>query len=229
MKLFSNSIVIFVFFNLDNMPIYIDISVALDPKLPVWPESHGINISPLMTIEKGGWNVSRLDIDVHSGTHIDAPLHIVPGGKTTNEISMGKLIGDCVVLDCRGLNKITAEDLEKIGLPNGIKKLLFKTDNSRHWKNPFHKFQPDFCALAPEAASWVVEKGIHLVGIDYHSIQLFNDPPDTHQILLENEVVIIETLNLLEVDPGIYKLFCLPLKVNGVEGIPARVVLEKEN
>jgi len=208
------------------MPKYIDISVSLDAQLPVWPDSHGVNISPLMTYEKDGWNVSRFDIDVHSGTHIDAPLHIIPDGITTNEISLEKLIGDCVIADLRGLKKITAKNLDTLNLPKNTKKLLCKTDNSQHWKDPFHAFREDFCALTADAAQWVVDQGIHLVGIDYHSIQLFHDPPDTHQILLENEVVILETLNLLDVEPGVYRLFCLPTKVNGVEGISARVVLE---
>ncbi|RMG78718.1 MAG: cyclase family protein [Bacteroidetes bacterium] len=210
------------------MPAYHDLSVSLDPRLPVWPESHGVRISRLMTAEKDGWNVSRLDIDVHSGTHIDAPLHLLPDGKTTNEIPLEKLIGPCVVADLRGRAKITATDLAGCDIPDGTQKLLCKTDNSRHWVNPFHTFREDFCALTADAAQWVVDRGIHLVGIDYHSIQLFHDPPDTHRILLENEVVIVETLNLLDIAPGTYRLFCLPTKVNGVEGISARVVLEAE-
>ena len=207
------------------MSKFIDITVALDPRMPVWPESHGVNISPLMTIEKEEWNVSRLDIDVHSGTHIDAPLHIIPDGKTTNEIPLEKLLGACVVADCRGLEKIEAKDLAFLQLPTDTRKLLLKTDNSRHWREPFHTFREDFCALTSDASQWIVDRGIHLVGIDYHSIQLFHDPPATHRILLEKEVVIVETLNLLNVVPGNYQLYCLPLKVNGVEGIPARVVL----
>ena len=204
----------------------IDITVPLSPRLPVWTDSHGVNISRLMEIEKDGWTVSRLDIDVHSGTHIDAPLHIVPNGKTTNEIPLEKLIGKCIVADLQGLEKITADDFAKLNLPKDTKRLLCKTDNSRHWKNINHEFQTDFCSLKPDAAQWVVDQGIELVGIDYHSIQLYHDPPDTHQILLENEVVILETLNLLDVEPGEYRLICLPLKVEGVEGISVRAVLE---
>jgi len=186
----------------------IDITVPLSSRLPVWTDSHGVNISRLMEIEKDGWTVSRLDIDVHSGTHIDAPLHIVPNGKTTNEIPLEKLIGNCI-------------------LPKDTKRLLCKTDNSRHWGNIHHEFRTDFCSLTADAAQWVVDNKIELVGIDYHSIQLYHDPPDTHQILLENEVVILETLNLLDVEPGEYRLICLPLKVEGVEGISVRAVLEK--
>ena len=204
----------------------IDISVPLSPSLPVWTDSHGVNISRLAEIEKDGWTVSRLDIDVHSGTHIDAPLHIVPNGKTTNEIPLEKLIGKCIVADLRGLKKITAADLENLDLPKDTKRLLCKTDNSRHWVNFNHEFRTDFCSLTADAAQWVVDHKIDLVGIDYHSIQLYHDPPDTHQILLENEVVILETLNLLEVEPGEYRLICLPLKVIGVEGISVRAVLE---
>lgn len=205
----------------------IDITVPLSPRLPVWTDSHGVNISRLMEIEKDGWTVSRLDIDVHSGTHIDAPLHIVPNGKTTNEIPLEKLIGKCIVADLQGLKKITADDLAKLNLPKDTKRLLCKTDNSRHWKNINHEFRTDFCSLTADAAQWVVDNGIELVGIDYHSIQLYHDPPDTHQILLENEVVILETLNLLNVEPDEYRLICLPLKVEGVEGVSVRAVLEE--
>lgn len=205
---------------------YIDISVALHPDMPVWTDSHGVNTSRFMSFEKGdGVTVSRLDIDVHSGTHIDAPLHFVENGKTTNEIPLEKLLGTCYVVDMRGKEKITAKDLEEANIPKDVKKLLFKTDNSKLWENPFHSFYLDYCALTADAAQWVVDRGIHLTGIDYLSIQLYYDAVDTHVILLENEVVILETLNLTEVEPGYYELICLPLKVHNMEGISVRAVL----
>ena len=211
------------------MPQLYDISVPLQAGLPTWPESHGIHISRLMTLEEGGWTISRLDVDVHSGTHIDAPLHIVPGGKTTCDIPLEKLVGPCFVAEFFDCKVITAEDLERASLPRDVKKLLLKTDNSRLWDDPRHPFYEDFCALSADGAQWVVERGIHLVGIDYLSIQRFHDSPQTHVILLENEVVILETLDLRAVPQGTYELWCLPLKVVGVEGIPARAVLRKGN
>ncbi|MCB0643291.1 MAG: cyclase family protein [Phaeodactylibacter sp.] len=205
----------------------IDISVTLDEQLPVWPDSHGVHISLLMDMAAGEEaNVSRLDIDVHSGTHIDAPRHFLRDGAYTHEIPLEKTVGHCQVLDMRGKDRITADDLQHAALQPGIEKILFKTDNSEKWRDPHHTFDPNFCALTADAAQWVVDRGIHLTGIDYHSIQLFYDSMETHRILLRAKVVILEGLNLLNVDPGTYKLLCLPLKVHGVEGISARAVLE---
>ncbi len=208
------------------MKKYHDITVGLHPNLPVWPDSHGIHISKLLTLAKDGWNVSRLDIDVHSGTHIDAPLHILPDGKSTDEIPLEKLIGRCFVADMRGKKQITAKDLDQLTIDSHTKKILFKTDNSALWKDKSHPFHKDFCALTTDAAQWIADRDFHLAGNDYHSIQLFDDKPDTHIILLQKEVVIVETLDLSEVTPDrYYNLICLPMKVKGVEGIPARVII----
>ena len=209
------------------MGYLIDISNPLHEKLPVWPESNGVNLSRTMDQEKGDMaTVSYLQIGVHSGTHIDAPLHFIPGGKTTEEIPLSKLTGHCRVLDLRGHKTITPELLDQQNIPADTRKLLFRTDNSEYWKDLSHDFRKDFCALTKEAAQWIVDHNIHLVGIDYHSIQLFEDPFTTHEILLKNEVVIVETLNLADVNPGPYQLWCLPVRIRGVEGAPARVLLE---
>ena len=114
------------------MKKYHDITVGLHPDLPVWPDSHGIHISNLLTIDEDGWNVSRLDIDVHSGTHIDAPLHILKEGKTTNEIPLQKLIGRCYVADMRGKKQITARDLEAMNIDEQTKKILFKRNDRKN-------------------------------------------------------------------------------------------------
>jgi arylformamidase len=173
-------------------------------------------------------NVTRIETGSHTGTHIDAPLHFVDGGKTTAEIPLENLVGPCQVVDMTGKTKITAADLDLLDLPQGTQKLLFKTDNSRLWEDMTHSFFEEFCALTADAALWVVEHGIHLVGIDYLSIQLYHDTFDTHVILLSNEVVIVEGLDLRKVAPDAYRLICLPLKMEGVEGTLARAVLETE-
>ncbi|MBR9922104.1 MAG: cyclase family protein [Bacteroidetes bacterium] len=205
----------------------IDISNPLHPALPVWPGSHGIHINKLMDQEKGDEaTVSRLDIDIHSGTHIDAPLHFIKGGKTTAEISLSKLNGPCRVVELRGIKSIRPEHLDALRLPKETKKILFKTDNSKKWQNLSHPFDKDFTALSPEGAKWITENDIELVGIDYHSIQRFSDPTETHITLLKKEVVILEGLNLGHIQPGPYRLWCLPVSIKGVEGAPARAVLE---
>ena len=207
----------------------IDISVPLSPGLPVWPGDQKVEIKQQFDMRKGDEaNLTSLKLSSHTGTHIDAPLHFVNNGKTTAEIPLEKLIGTCQVIDCQGLNKISADDLIKLNIPASTKKLLIKTDNSKLWENPKHSFFENYCALTADAAQWVVDHGIHLVGIDYASIQLFTDTADTHIILLSNEVIIVENLDLRFVNPGSYRLVCLPLKIEGVEGTVARVILEEE-
>ena len=210
------------------MPKLIDISVPLQPGLPVWPTSKPLSITQTDSMKNGSAaNVTRFETGSHTGTHIDAPLHFVDDAKTTLEIPLEKFVGPCQVIDLQGKAKITAADLETLNIKPGTEKLLFKTDNSRLWNNMTHPFFEDFCALDAGAAQWVVDHGIHLVGIDYLSIQLYHDSPETHVVLLSNEVVIVEGLDLREVEPGGYRLICLPLKIKGVEGTLARAVLEE--
>lgn len=204
----------------------IDISVPLHPGLPVWPGNPEVLIEFTMRMAEGKHaNVSRMALNVHSGTHIDAPLHFIHEAKTTADIALEKFCGPCQVLSFEGQKAITADGLEALQLPAGASRLLFKTDNSKKWDDPSHSFDTTYCALTAGAARWVADHGIVLVGIDYLSIQLFHDPPDTHVILLEKEVVILETLDLRGVAPGPYELLCLPLSARGVEGIPARALL----
>ncbi len=205
-----------------------DITVPTHPELPVWKDDNKAEIWQSARIADGDiCNVSNLKMGVHTGTHIDAPLHFVDGGKTTNEIPLLQLVGKCFVVALEGRKEITAQDLKSAKIPLDTSKLLIKTDNSRLWKDLSHPFYEDYCALTPDAAEWVRERGISLVGIDYLSISLFKDPPEiVHQILLEAEIVIVEGLNLTDISAGHYQLHCLPMKVRGVDGIPARAILE---
>lgn len=206
---------------------YIDISVPLHPNLPVWTGGYGVHISALQQLRSGDIaNVSRLDIDIHNGTHIDAPLHFVDGGKTTDEIALDRFLGPCHVVEIKGVKAIGRQELEAAGIPWGIKRLLLKTDNSELWTNMSHPFVEDFSALSPDGAQWAVDRGIDLIGIDYHSIQRFADPPDTHIILLQHEIIILEGLDLRDAAPGVYELICLPIKIRGVEGASARAILK---
>ena len=205
----------------------IDISVSINESLPVWPGSPGAKISQLMEIgDDSVANVSHISIESHTGTHIDAPLHFEKNGKTTAEIPLDKLIGPCQVIEVLNTKSIDTEILKKIDFESGVKKILFKTDNQQYWKKQTQQFEKDYTALSPDGAQFLVDMGIELVGIDYLSIQRFHDPIDTHTTLLQNSVVILETINLCEVNPGLYRLICLPLKVDGVEGCPVRAVLE---
>lgn len=206
----------------------VDISVGIEPGLPIWPTSPGFTVTPLMSMAAGDVaNVSRWDTDVHVGTHVDAPLHFCADGASVDQMPLETFVGPAWVAEVPAPTVIEAEDLARLELPDGITRLLLKTANSARWQQD--AFDMDYVGLAPGAAEWVVERDLQLVGIDYLSIQKYEDPPDTHQILLRAGVAILEGVNLAHVKPGLYTLFCLPVKLVGTEGAPARAVLVEQD
>jgi arylformamidase len=205
---------------------FIDISLPLQAKMPIWPGSVGFHLTHTKRLEDGDQaNISRLDSDVHVGTHIDAPSHFVKGGLTVEQLSLDILIGLAVVAYLPEIDAIKAQDLDNLSLPSGTQRLLLRTRNSDLWPAQVTEFKKDFVALTNDAAHWIVKNGICLIGIDYLSIQRYNDDSFTHNILLKAGVIIIEGLNLASVQPGVYELICLPLCIVGAEGSPARAVL----
>ncbi len=211
------------------VPRYYDITVATHPELPVWPGGPSFQLWQSATMANGSvCNVSNLTMCVHTGTHIDAPLHFVDQAGTTAEIPLEQLIGPCHVVSLLGREQITAADLISLNIPPETKKLIFQTDNSRLWENPAHAFYENYCALTADAAEWLRDFGVHLIGIDYLSVSLYRDPPEiVHRILLEANIVLLEGLNLTDVPPGLYRVFCLPFKILNSDGSPSRVVLEE--
>jgi arylformamidase len=204
-----------------------DISVPISPEVPVWPGDSKVVLEQIRAISKGDSSTdSRLACSVHTGTHVDAPAHFIDNGATVEQLPMEVLIGKAMVVDIPDDDIITPEIIEAQRLPAETERLLFKTKNSALWADPAHQFNTDFVALSAESARWIVQRGIKLVGIDYLSIQMFKDAePLTHRILLEAGVIILEGLNLQGINPGAYQLICLPLKLAGSEGAPARAVL----
>ena len=205
----------------------IDISTPLDSPIPVWPGDPTPRVHRLMSLEAGDEaTVSAIEMCVHTGTHIDAPAHFLESGAKLGDIPLDYFIGPVWVKTFEGTD-IGAEALEAADIPLQCKRLLLRTQNSSLWEKG-DKFNPDFVALTPEGAEWIVERGIDLVGIDYLSIERYQEPGHrTHQILLEAGVVIIEGLNLSQAEPGNYELLCLPLRLDDAEGAPARAVLRK--
>ncbi|HEY8722909.1 MAG TPA: cyclase family protein [Gaiellaceae bacterium] len=204
---------------------YIDISRPVGPETPLWPGSPGVNLVPLMQVASGDVaNISRIDIEAHTGTHIDAPRHFVDAGETVDALSLDLLIGEVMVAEVQG-NEIGADELERLALPAGTRRLLLRTGASHDASFDSAPFRQDFPALKADAARWVVAQGIELIGIDYLSIQRYDDPPDVHHVLLNAGVVILEGLRLADVEPGVYTLVCLPLHIIGAEAAPARAIL----
>jgi arylformamidase len=206
-----------------------DISVSIHPKLPVWPGDPPVVLERYRQQTKGdASNDSRLACSVHCGTHIDAPAHFIEKGTTIEQLSLDSLVGSATVVEFSEIDRITPNLLETQQIDAQTDRLLLKTKNSELWADPEHAFYPDFVALSAESARWIVNRGIQLVGIDYLSIQMFKDAePLTHRILLEAGVVILEGLDLRAVEPGNYQLICLPLKLTGSDGAPARAILIK--
>jgi arylformamidase len=202
-----------------------DISVPLAAGLPTWPGDPCLSLEPVLQLEKGdGAQVSRITLGDHSGTHLDTPAHMLENGATLDDIPLSQLLGRALVADLRGCAEIGLAELA--GLPlAGEERLLLRTDNSALWTNP--EFCPDFIALTAEGAQYLVSNGIRLVGIDYLSIESFHGDGAVHRTLLGNGVVILEGLNLSEVPAGRYELVCLPLRIAGGAGAPARAVLRQ--
>jgi len=206
---------------------YIDISLAVSTSLPVWPGSPAIEFQRRLDLDRGDpVNDTTISFSVHTGTHVDAPRHFIAKGNAVETLPLETLIGPVIVIDLSDLEAITADDLESLALQPDTQRLLIRTNNSQHWISDRQEFAPDFVALTADAAQWIVDHNIRLVGIDYLSIQRFYDGPETHLTLLEAGVIILEGLNLSHVLAGQYELLCLPLKLVGAEGAPARAVLK---
>jgi arylformamidase len=209
-----------------NLIPMFDISLPLNSHLPIWPGSIGVKVRQKKFIKSGDpANVSELECDLHSGTHVDAPRHFFDNGNTVDELSLDAMVGPAYVAFLPNDKTITPETLASIHLPQDTERLLLRTRNSEFWKSGVTDFRKDYTALTPGAAQWVVDRRLTLIGVDYLSIQCFNDKSTTHKILLQNNVTIIEGLNLADVAPGKYELLCLPIRLTGTEGAPVRAVL----
>jgi arylformamidase len=206
----------------------IDLTVPISPRMPVFPGDPAVAVDPLDRIAKGDpADVSRYCLGSHTGTHVDPPRHFVPGAPAIDELPLAMLVGPARVVDlARVAGAIGAVDLEAVAISAGTERLLLKTRNSRLWSDPEHPFARDYVALAEDAARWLIDRGVRLVGIDYLSIERFDAPGHpVHHALLAAGVVVVEGLDLRFATPGDHHFICLPLKVTGGDGGPARAIL----
>lgn len=206
----------------------VDISVPVLPGMPVWPGDSDVRLVPVKRMATGDKNnSSRLDCNVHTGTHVDAPWHFLDDGSTSEQLPLDAMMGEAFVAYLPEVDAITAETLFQLTLPAGTTRLLLRTRNSELWETGVTEFRKDFVALTSDAAQWLVDRGIRLIGVDYLSVHRYGDNAPTHQILLRAGIVIVEGLNLAVVAPGKYELICLPLRLDGADGAPARAVLRR--
>ncbi len=204
---------------------YIDISVPISSHMPIWPNNPGVEIERVQDMCKGDHaNVSRLSLGAHTGTHVDAPIHFVADGVATEQLPLDVLIGPATLIHLADVSLVTERDLRSaVMLP--VERLLIRTRNSEWWHDGDETFHKDMVGLSEDAARWIVQSGIKLVGVDYLSVAPPGMGTPVHRVLLEANTVIVEGLNLSEVHAGAYQLWCLPLKLVGSDGAPARAVL----
>jgi arylformamidase len=201
-----------------------DITVTLSADLPVYPGDSPVAIAPWTSIADGDTaNTSRLTLCSHSGTHIDVPRHFRDDAATVDVVPLDVLVGKALVVEIAGAKIIGRKELERLPV-RGVQRLLLKTENS---STPWHEseFKEDYVALSVDGASYLLEAGVKLIGIDYLSIEGVEGDGEVHRILLDKKVVILEGVYLGDVAPGEYELICLPMKIKDGDGAPVRALL----
>lgn len=202
-----------------------DISLPVKNGGVVYPGNPEIHIEPQQDMSKGdSSNVSLLSLGSHTCTHVDAPLHMIPGGAGVDKLPFDALIGPAIL--CRFGDDVMAvtEALLRTQPLQGHERVLLKTRNSGFIRD--HHFHRDYTYLAPDGAEYLASLGVRLVGIDYLSIEEFHSGHHrTHTTLLGRGIVIVEGLDLSGPAPGTYQLTCLPVLLAGIDGAPARAVL----
>ena len=210
------------------MKIY-DITLTTSPRTLTWEgteQGFSVKWTEKLGATGAACNLSVFTLGTHTGTHLDAPLHFVPGGATVEALDVNVLVGPAQVVEVYGRDRITAADLAQAGIAPGTERVLFKTDNTRLGRLRDGVFHPDYVGIAPSGAEWLVTLGVRLVGVDYLSVGPYGPVNvETHRILLGAGVVVVETLVLDEVNAGAYTLVALPPKFAGLEGSPCRCLL----
>jgi arylformamidase len=203
-----------------------DVTVPISNVMPVWPGDPPVRLTPKSHLSRDKTHTVRLtaiEMGSHTGTHIDAPVHMIDTGNRLDEFPLETLTGKATVFEISGVRFLGREQLERLNW-NGVERVLFKTENSKHWRDG--KFYEHFVYLDPEGAEFIVQQGVKLVGIDYLSIDKFrSESHPSHFVLLKKNIPIIEGLNLSAVPAGEYTLIALPLNLQDADGAPARVIL----
>jgi arylformamidase len=210
-----------------NMTEWIDVSVPLTTGMAHWPGDPVPRLKRALDMNRGDiCNATTLSISAHTGTHMDAPLHFIADGEAIDRIPLQAVIGEARVIEIADPVRITSEELASHAPKRG-ERLLFKTVNSTDcWNTP--DFVKRFVHVGADAARYLADCDVRTIGIDYLSIGAFEgDGVETHRILLGAGIWIIEGLNLSSVSAGRYELICLPLKIMGGDGAPARAVVRR--
>ena len=206
------------------MKLY-DISITLSSSAIRWVTAQPLELIERKRMNRGDTNnSSSLHSSVHAGTHVDAPFHFVPDGATIESLPLDVFIGPARVcaVDCG--SHITAADVERAGIRDETR-VLFKTRNSTLLKKGV--YDAGFAPFSVDGAKALVDRGVKLVGLDYLSAAAANEQVPVHRAFLDHGVILLEGVDLSEVPPGRYELFCAPIKLAGSDGAPCRAVLRE--
>ncbi|MDQ5812384.1 MAG: cyclase family protein [Actinomycetota bacterium] len=209
----------------------IDITAPVSPRSVMWPGDDPPFHEFTSHTDRGDPStVSRWSLSAHTGTHVDARMHFIPGGWTIESLELSRTVGPCLVVDLTHVERrIERADLEAAGVAGQVRVLL-KTRNSILELLSRSEFEEGYVGISREAAEYLVEIGAETVGVDYLSVEPFEGKEfNTHHALLGADLVILEGLLLTDVEPGEYLLVCLPLKLAGSDGSPARAILMRGN
>src|SRR5215467_5955405 len=203
---------------------WVDVTVPIRQEMVHYPGDPGVELRVTKHLDRGDpATVSQLSLGVHTGTHVDAPVHFIAGAPGVDEFSIDAMIGPARVIEILDKEICTAQDLAAYDIRAGERILLRTNNSSRCWN--VDTFVEDYAHLDTSAARMLAERRVRMVGIDYLSIGRGNEGPEVHRILLGAGIVIIEGLDLSRVDAGLYDVVCLPLKIPGGDGAPARVAV----
>ena len=215
----------------ETLRIY-DVTVPISERMPVWPGDPPVQIERVSELSGGdSFNVSRLHIGSHTGTHVDAPAHFLPQGQTVDRLPLDVLVGPAIVLDMEDVpgKTIQALDLANLHPPRSTRRLLLRTPNSHLWADRQTAFEPESVPLDPTAASCLVPRGLRLVGLAYLPAAAYpRAPPHAHRIRVEAWLVVVDGLDLSNVAAGRCQMVGLPLKIEGGDGAPARVLVIRD-
>lgn len=204
------------------MPTIYDVSMLVHPGVQVYKnkEEKRPKFETTSNFNTGSTHETRIHMDAHTGTHIDAPLHMIEGGDTIESVKLKQLVRECRLIDLTNVEGgITKADLE-LHKPQKDEFLVLKTKNS--WDDEFNF---DFVYVAADGASYLADIGIAGVAVDGLGIERSQPDHETHKALLAKGIVIIEGLRLKNVPEGKYFMVAAPLKLTGIDASPARVML----
>ncbi len=206
------------------MEIY-DISQTVREGIPVWPGDQRYRLRWKMRLSKGDLcNVSTVTMSCHTGTHVDAPFHFDDSGPGIGAVPLTRYVGPARVVALQSERAVTASELGKLDW-TGVERVLFRT---RAAGKPEDRFDRSFVHLQPDGAEFLAKLKLALVGTDAPSIDAFDSRLlESHRILADHGVAILEGVRLDHVPPGDYELICLPLKLEGLDGSPVRAILRK--